>query len=302
MSKQVEIIEVGPRDGFQSVKCALITTEQKLKVIDDLVSAGVKHIEFTSFVSPKAIPQLADAADVTKVVLEKYPNLDLFALVPNLRGAQNAYNLGLRKVCYVVSLSVSHNKANINRTHEQSLAAYKEIRAAYPDLDVVVDLATTFGCPFEGKYGDPAAAVAFLKDYVDAGMTTCCLCDTIGIADPAQVKAVIAAVQAAYPGLELMVHFHDTRSLGMVNTMAAIESGVTKVQAALGGLGGCPFAPGASGNLSTEDAVWMLNEMGYDTGVSFSKLLAAAKAQAEVISGNYSGHHISIANETPCKA
>ena len=151
MSKQVEVIEVGPRDGFQSVKCTPITTEQKLTVIDQLVAAGVKHIEYTSFVSPKAIPQLADAADVTRVVLEKYPDMDLFALIPNLRGAQNAYELGLRRVCYVVSLSKSHNKANINRTHEQSLEAYKEIRAAYPDLDIIVDLATTFGCPFEGE-------------------------------------------------------------------------------------------------------------------------------------------------------
>ena len=144
--------------------------------------------------------------------------------------------------------------------------------------------------------------VKFLKDYVDAGMTTCCLCDTIGIADPAQVKAVISAVKEAYPALELMVHFHDTRGLGMVNTMAAIESGITKVQSALGGLGGCPYAPGASGNLSTEDMVWMLNEMGYDTGISFSKLLAAAKDQVKVIAGNYSGHHINVEAETPCKA
>ena len=279
LPEKVELIEVCPRDGFQNVH-DIIPFDAKVAIIKKLAEAGFKRVEAVSFVSPKAIPQLADAKDVTKVVLEKYPDVDLFALVPNLRGAQNAYELGLRKVCYVVSLSVSHNKANINRTHEQSLEAYKEIRAAYPDLDVIVDLATTFGCPFEGKYEDPAAVVAFLKDYVDAGMTTCCLCDTIGIADPAQVKAVISAV-AAYPTLDLMVHFHDTRGLGMANSLAAMECGVTKIQAALGGLGGCPFAPGASGNLSTEDTVWMLNEMGYDTGISFSKLLAAAKAQAK---------------------
>ena len=276
MSKQVEVIEVGPRDGFQSVKCAPITTEQKLTVIDQLVAAGVKHIEYTSFVSPKAIPQLADAADVTRVVLEKYPGLDLFALIPNLRGAQNAYELGLRRVCYVVSLSKSHNKANINRTHEQSLEAYKEIRAAYPDLDIIVDLATTFGCPFEGKYDDPAAAVNFLKDYVDAGMKTCCLCDTIGIADPAQVRAVIGAVKAAYPDLDLMVHFHDTRGLGMANTLAAMEMGVTKVQAALGGLGGCPFAPGASGNMATEDLLYFLNETGISSGVDINQVIGTS--------------------------
>ena len=303
MSKKIEVIEVGPRDGFQSVKadCSLIPTEEKLKVIDELIASGVQHMEFTSFVSPKAIPQLADAAEVTKTVLDRYPQADLFALVPNLRGAQNAYALGLRKVCYVVSLSKSHNKANINRTHEQSLQAYQEIRRELPNLNVIVDLATTFGCPFEGKYEDPDQVVAFLKDYMDAGMNTCCLCDTIGIADPAQVRRVISALQKAYPSLELMVHFHDTRGLGMVNTLTAIDMGVTKVQSALGGLGGCPFAPGASGNLSTEDLVWMLNEMGYDTGITFSKILAAAKHQVAEISGQYSGHHICIQQETPRK-
>ena len=302
MTKRIEVCEVGPRDGFQSIKCAQIPTEHKVEIIERLLASGVKHMEFTSFVSPKAIPQMADAADVTRAVLAKHPDADLFALVPNLRGATNAYNLGLRKVCYVVSLSVSHNKANINRTHEQSLDAFKEIRAAYPDLNIIVDLATTFGCPFEGKFEDPAAVVAFLRDYVDAGMTECCLCDTIGIADPAQVRAVLRALRAAYPELKLAVHFHDTRGLGMVNTMTAIEEGVTEIQAALGGLGGCPFAPGASGNLATEDVVWMLNEMGYDTGIHFSKLLAAAKREKELVEGNYSGHHINIENETPCKA
>ena len=306
MSK-IEVVEVGPRDGFQSVRCAApIASELKLEVIDKLIAAGVKHMEYTSFVSPKAIPQLADAQTVTEAVMKKYPGLDLFALVPNLRGAQNAYELGLRKVCYVVSLSKSHNKANINRTHEQSLEAYQEIRAAYPDLEVVVDLATTFGCPFEGKYNDSQAVVNFLKDYADAGMTTCCLCDTIGIADPAQVKSVIGELKASYPNLQLQVHFHDTRGLGMVNTMAAIESGVTEVQSALGGLGGCPFAPGASGNTSTEDLVFMLNEMGYDTGIDFKKILAAAKSEFQSIEGNYSGANIRVAHtvdevvEAPC--
>lgn len=294
MQKKIEVIEVGPRDGFQSVTCAPISTEQKLEIIDNLISAGVRHIEYTSFVSPKAIPQLADAAEVTRVVLSKYPDVDLFALIPNLRGAQTAYQLGLRRVCYVVSLSKSHNKANINRTHEQSLEAYREIRSAYPNLDVDVDLATAFGCPFEGKYRDASAVVAFLKDYVDAGMTTCCLCDTIGIADPAQVKRVILALKEAYPALNLMVHFHDTRGTGLANTLAALQVEVTSVQAALGGLGGCPFAPGASGNLSTEDLVWTLNEMGYDTGIDPSKLIEIAKSQAEKIAGNYSGHLIHV--------
>ena len=296
MREKIEIFEVGPRDGFQSVKvdCILIPTEEKLKVIDNIIAAGIKHIEFSSFVSPKAIPQLADSVEVTKYVLEKYPNIDLFALVPNLKGARTAYELGLNKVCYVVSLSASHNKANINRTHEQSLDAYKEIRENYPDLEIIVDLATSFGCPFEGKYNDTQKIINFLGDYVKAGMKACCLCDTIGIADPMQVKNVISSIKENYPNLELMVHFHDTRGLGMINTLTAINLGITKVQSTLGGLGGCPFAPGASGNLSTEDLVWMLNEMGYDTGVSFFKILKAAKEQAAMIPGQYSGHQINI--------
>ncbi len=302
--KKINIVEVGPRDGFQSVKGDFIPTELKKEIIDLLVDAGVKHLEYSSFVSPKAIPQLADAAEVTEYVLTKYPQLDLMALVPNMRGATNAYNLGLRKVCNVVSFSASHNKANINRTHEESLNAYREMRETYPDLDVVLDLATTFGCPFEGKggkYSDPAAVVEFLAPYKEAGMTVVNLCDTIGIADPAQVRNTLTAVQKAYPDLGIHVHIHDTRGLGVVNTLTAVECGVTELQTALGGLGGCPFAPGASGNLSTEDMVWMLNEMGYDTGINFSKILAAAKYQRERIpAGNYSGHHINIEKETPC--
>lgn len=302
--KKVTLVEVGPRDGFQSVKGDFIPTEQKIGIIDRLIDAGVQHIEYSSFVSPKAIPQLADAAAVTECVLEKHPQTDLFALIPNLRGAAKAYALGLRKVVNVVSFSASHNKANINRSHEQSLDAYREIRQSYPDLDVELDLATAFGCPFEGKegkYRDPDAVIEFLDPYREAGLKMVTLCDTIGVADPTQVRALVGALRKACPELGLQVHIHDTRGLGVVNTLAAIECGVDAVQSALGGLGGCPFAPGASGNLSTEDMVWMLNEMGYDTGISFGKLLTAAKYQAGVIpGGNYSGHHITIEKETPC--
>ena len=244
--------------------------------------------------SPKAIPQLADAADVTKYVLETYGDRDLFPLVPNFRGAENAHACGVKKIVYVVSMSKSHNKANINRTHEESLAEFKKIKEAFPEMQIIVDLATAFGCPFEGKYRDTEMPVRFLKDYVDAGMDCCCLCDTIGIADPEQVKQVIRNLQKAYPALHLMVHFHDTRGLGMSNSFAAIETGITDIQAALGGLGGCPFAPGASGNLATEDVVWALQECGYETGIDFEKLLAVAKMQCEKINGVYSGHQRTI--------
>ena len=294
MERNVKFIEVGPRDGFQSVKGDMIPTQLKLEVIRRMLDAGGGHMEFTSFVSPKAIPQLADSAEVTQTLLAEYPGADLFALVPNLRGARRAYELGLRKVCYVVSLSASHNKANINRTHQQSLVAYREIRESCPELEIVLDLATAFGCPFEGKYREPGVAVDFLRDYIEVGLTTCCLCDTIGIADPAQVRGLLSALKAAYPALSLEVHFHDTRGLGVLNTCAALEAGVSGVQAALGGLGGCPFAPGASGNTASEDLIYLLDQLGVETGVDLAKRRATAKYQRERVPGSYSGHHINI--------
>lgn len=299
MKKQISIIEVGPRDGFQNI-ATYIPVEEKLKIIDAMVQSGVRHIEHTSFVSPKAIPQLRDAGEVTEALLKKYPDVEFFPLVPNLRGAKNAVDHGLKKVAYVVSLSASHNKANINRTHEESLAELLDIRGAYPALEICVDIATAFGCPFEGKLTDPGKLTDFLQRYVDAGVRNFCLCDTIGIADPAQLRRILKTVMERYPKTLFEVHIHDTRNMGIANTLAAIECGVTRVQSTLGGLGGCPFAPGASGNTATEDLVFMLNEMGYDTGISFEKILSAAKYERVVIDGTYSGHHINIEKTTPC--
>ena len=161
-------------------------------------------------------------------------------------------------------------------------------------MDICLDLSTTFGCPFEGMKSEHDV-VPFLKSYVDIGIRTVNLCDTIGIANPAQVRRIIEAVWTAYPSLDLQVHIHDTRNMGMVNTLAAIELGVDKVQSTLGGLGGCPFAPGASGNLSTEDLAFMLSEMGYDTGVDIPKLVELARWQAtEIPTGQFSGHQFRI--------
>jgi hydroxymethylglutaryl-CoA lyase len=300
MEKKIEIIEGGPRDGFQNLK-DYISVEDKLKVIDDIVSSGVKHIEHTSFVSPKAIPQLKDAKEITEIVLKKYPDVEFFPLVPNLYGAKTAWELGLKKVSYVVSLSLSHNKANINRTHEESLEEFKKIRENYPELNICLDLATAFGCPFEGKVRNANAVVTFLKAYIDLGVKNVCLCDTIGIANPKQVREIVTAVKSAYPEAEFEVHIHDTRNMGMTNTLAAIEAGITKIQSTLGGLGGCPFAPGASGNLATEDVVFMLNEMDYETGVNFEKIVTAAKFENSMIDGTFSGHNLKIEKITECK-
>ena len=210
---KVDIYEVGPRDGFQNVK-EYIPLETKLKVIDGLMDAGMKHVQITSFVSPKAIPQMKDAREVTETCLAKYPDADFHALVPNLRGAQNAWKAGLRSISYVVSLSISHNQANIRRTHEESFEELRKIQEAYPEMDICLDLATAFGCPFEGmKYADEV--VSFLKPYADCGIKVFNLCDTVGMANPAQVRETIDAVTSAYPDAKLMVHIHDTRGMGM---------------------------------------------------------------------------------------
>lgn len=292
MRRSIEIIEVGPRDGFQNIK-EYILMETKLKIIDDLIASGIRHMELTSFVSPKAIPQLRDAKEITKYCLEKYPDIDFFPLVPNLYGAKAAWELGLKKIAYVVSFSKTHNKANINRTHEESFNELKKIMEAYPKMEICLDLATAFGCPFEGKT-ETKNIVDFLADYAQLGVHTVCLCDTIGIGNPKQVREVIGAVKEAYANIELQVHIHDTRNMGMVNTLIAIECGVNKIQSTLGGLGGCPFAPGASGNLSTEDIVYMLNEMGFETGIDTQRIIEAAKYEKTVIDGVYSGHQINI--------
>lgn len=294
--ENIQIVEIGPRDGYQSVDidCGMIPTDIKEKYIDKVIQAGIKSVQYSSFVSPKAIPQLADAKELSKRIIDKYPDIELFALVPNLRGAKDAYEHGVRKIAYVVSYSKTHNKKNINRSHEESFEAFQEIKEAYPDLKIEVNFATAFACPFEGKYRDVDKLVNFMRPYIENGVKSAVLCDTIGMADPNQVRTFIKEIRNEFPQLELGVHFHDTRGLGMSNTLVAIDEGVKKIETALGGLGGCPFAPGASGNLATEDLVWALEEMSYNTGIDSTALIEASKEQRKDVAGNYSGHHMNI--------
>ena len=287
--KKVTLYEVGPRDGFQNIP-TYIPLESKLEIIDGLVQAGVEHIQITSFVSPKAIPQMKDSHEVAVHCKNKYPGLGLFALIPNLRGATSAQESGITEVSYVVSLGEKHNLANIRKTHRQSFDELVLIKGECPDLSVGLDLATTFGCPFEGRKSEQEV-VEFLRQYVDLGVEYVSLCDTVGVADPRQVRTTIAAVQHEFPHLDLQIHIHDTRNMGMVNTLAAVEMGVTRIQSTLGGLGGCPYAPGASGNLATEDVLFMLSQMGYETGIDVDALVRLARRQAELIpEGLFSGH------------
>ena len=284
MDKKIELIEVGPRDGFQNLK-EYLPAEKKIEVIEGLIDAGVRHMQITSFVSPKAIPQMKDAKEIASVILKKYPDLDLFALIPNYRGAQTAVEVGMKKVTNVISLSTSHNKANINRTHDESFDELEKIKKEFPMLEVCLDVATAFGCPFEGKYYDVKPLLAFEKRAYDLGIRTMTLCDTVGMADPRQVREFVTASKETFPDVRFEIHIHDTRGMGVVNTLAGIEAGADGVQSTLGGLGGCPFAPGASGNTATEDLVLMLNEMGYDTGIDFDKIVTLAKKEYVEIEG-----------------
>lgn len=298
MSK-IQIVEVGPRDGWQNLK-QMLSFEQKTDLIGRMIRAGVTEMEATSFVSPKAIPQMADAAQLAAWCLQTFPDVRFWALAPNFRGVENAYSAGVRHVSYVISVSETHNKANVRRTHDESFAELEKILETYPDVEISVGMATSLGCPFEG-IPSREKVLDFCQRLYDTGVRSMYLADTIGIADPRQVRELTTAVLDRFPDCDWQAHIHDTRGMGLVNTLAAIECGITKVQSTLGGLGGCPFAPGASGNTATEDLVYMLERMGYDTGIDFDALLAASKYQKSFVDGIYSGHQMNInAAQPPC--
>ncbi len=275
------IVDVTARDGFQIVR-DWIPTGIKKKVLDGLAAAGVTRLEATSFVSPKAVPQLADAAEITRHMIENHPGVVLDVLAPNLRGAQNAFEAGARKINYIISVSKSHNQANIRRTHEESLADLASIITALPGLEVTLALPTAFGCPFEGRVPTRDTLTLMEKGF-GLGIRSFILADTIGVANPRQIRGVLRDVKAAFPDVAVRLHLHDTHGMGLANMAAALEEGFAAFETAVGGMGGCPFAPGAAGNTATEDAVNMLHRMGYDTGISLDGLLAVVKLLRETV-------------------
>lgn len=292
MDQKIEIVEVGSRDGFQNVT-DFIPTDIKLKIIDGIVQSGVKNIQLTSFVHPKAIAQMKDAPEITRNCIKKYPDIKLSALVPNLYGAKQAVQSGLAELYYVISISETHNVKNVRRTHNESFEELSKLIKLYPEVKINLDVATTFGCPFEGE-SSLGKVMSFLERAYSVGIRSFNLCDTVGLAYPTLIREVVENSLREYPDCEFQIHVHDTRNMGIINTYTAVKSGIKKVQTAIGGLGGCPFAPGASGNTSTEDLLYMLNKMGYETGINFESLLITAKFMKEEINGNYSGHHIFI--------
>lgn len=293
--KKIQVVEIGPRDGFQSVK-EFIPTEMKIAIIDQLVETGISKIQASSFISPKAIPQMRDAAAVVEGSIERHPETSFFALVPNLFGAKAAVTAGLKEISTVLSLSESHNMANVKRTVAESVEEVKRIRDEFPQLAITQDIATVYACPYEGKM-ELAPLIDLIGKLWDIGIRAFTLCDTIGMAYPTQIKETLDAVKKAFPEGIWGLHIHDTRNMGIVNSYYGILQGIDSVQASLGGLGGCPFAPGASGNTATEDLVYMLHQEGFETGIDFEKLLAAAKLLKQNVDGNYSGHQINIQSE-----
>lgn len=292
MNNQIEIHEVFTRDGIQNLS-KLVDTNQKKYYLSKMLEAGIKHIECASFVNPKKVSQMQDAKEIVEFLAQiGWGGLDVYALVPNYRGACDAYNAGLRKVVFVVSLSETHNKNNVNRTHLESFIELKKIKHDFKDMEIVLDVATVFGDNDEGKFKDPGKLIDFIDEYINIGISTINLCDTCGIADPRQVKLFITSLKQKYKELDLIVHFHDSRGLAMTNTLVAISLGITKIQSSIGGLGGCQFAKGSMGNLATEDLVWALNEMGYDTGIDYFKILSLAKEVHKTLDGLYTGHGI----------
>ncbi len=270
------VSEVGPRDGLQSID-AILPTDIKIEWIRAQAEAGCTEIEVGSFVPPKVLPQMADTAEVVKASLD-IPGLTVAVLVPNLRGAENAIKAGAHKISIPFSVSETHSLKNVRRNHDQMVDEVKAIAALVAEQDAPphfeAGLSTAFGCTIEGPVSEDLV-VRSAERLIEAGAAEVGLSDTTGYANPAQVKRLVRKVQAAVGKDKITgVHLHNTRGVGLANALAAIEEGITTVDSSLGGIGGCPFAPGASGNIVTEDLVFMLEAMGLRTGIDIDKLLS----------------------------
>lgn len=281
------INEVSPRDGFQ-IEPLFIPTADKIEYINALSKAGLAKIEVTSFVSPKAIPALADAAQVIQGI-QRHPNVQYSALVPNVKGLERALQANVDEINFVLSATESHSQANLRQSRAQSLEQLRQILQLAGSVSLNVSISTLFGCPFEGLVAIEAAQ-EMVQKVVDTGARRIALCDTTGMANPEQVRQLASWAVQQWPDIQWTVHFHDTRGMGLANAYSAYLAGIRHFDASLGGLGGCPYAPGASGNVCTEDLVHMFEAMGLNTGVNLAKLLTIAKTLPSLIGRPISGH------------
>ncbi len=280
--------EVAVRDGFQIEK-AFVPTAEKIALVDALSRTGLAKIEVTSFVSPKAVPNMRDAEEVMRGI-RRAPGVVYSALVPNAKGAERALSCGVDELNLVMSASESHNRSNLNRSTAQSLEGFVEVMRAVKGSGARVNgsVSTAFGCPFEGDVPQERV-LGFAERYLELGLHGITLADTTGMAHPRQVAALTAEALRRFPGAELTLHFHNTRGMGLANVVASLDAGAVRFDASLGGLGGCPFAPGATGNICTEDLVHMLAAMGYDTGVDLDELLCVARKLPSIVGHDVPG-------------
>ncbi len=287
----VEIIDVGPRDGLQN-EPDIVPTDTKLRLIQALVDAGVTQVQAASFVHPKWVPQMADAEAVS-AGLPSAPAVRFSALIPNLKGFERACRAGYKEVDFVLSASESFNLRNLNSTIAASLQTLAEVMAAARErgISVRVDVSTCFHCPFEGRI-DAAAVLPIVARVIESGAERVGLCDTDGMAFPDQVTALIEALEreGILPVERMILHVHDTYGRGLVNVFAGLTSGIRAFDCSVGGLGGCPFSPGASGNVATEDVVALLDGLDYTSGITFDRLLDAASLAQGLSARPYQGH------------
>ena len=272
---RVEITEVGTRDGLQA-EPQFVPTARKIAFIEGFIAAGLRRIEATSFVSPRAVPQLADAAEVVAGVRGR--GAVIAALVPNARGAERAIAAGVDEMVVFISASESHSRTNLNTDIAGALRAVGPVAelAGTSGTRLRGAIAVAFGCPYEGDVA-PARVVEVARALADIGITSLTLGDTTGMASPRQVEAVVGALRQSCPDTDLALHFHNTRGLGLVNVMAGLNLGITRFESSIAGLGGCPFATGATGNVCTEDLAYLMAELGIDTGIDLAALTEVAR-------------------------
>ena len=278
----VSVYEVSLRDGLQNER-ATVPLRGKIRLLDALVASGLKRIEITSFVSPKWIPQLADADDLAEHV-KPPPGVSFSALCPNAKGLERARAGGIGEIAVFLSVSETHNKKNVNKTVADTLAAFEETIGPAREAGMRVRgyLSTVWGCPYEGDV-DPKKALAIARKLVDMGVYQVSLGDTIGVGTPRQTERILEMVLAEIPREKIAMHMHDTRGTALANVLVGLELGVRDFDASVGGLGGCPYAPGAAGNLATEDLVFMLHGMGVKTGVDLERLWEAGKVAESIV-------------------
>lgn len=279
--------EVATRDGFQ-IEPAFIPTDTKVALVDALSACGYAKIEVTSFTSPNAIPMLRDAEEVMGRI-RRVPGVEYTVLVPNQRGAERAMEARADEFNLVMSTSETHNLANLRMPMARSFAALSDIiHRVDGHTPINVSLSCSFGCPMEGPVSQDDV-LAWVGRFADLGVRGVTICDTTGMAHPAQVSRMVEALQQRFAQLQLTLHFHNTRGMGLANLLAAVQGGIIRYDGSLGGLGGCPYAPGASGNVSSEDAIHMLDAMGYDTGIDMSRLLAVARQLPDIVGHDVPG-------------